>query len=753
MEKETKEYTPRIWRMGSRPTASRQRIPFVDNRSVNLRFPIQLGKKFDPQKPYDSSISEDNILMGREVECGFVLLSFKKGHELGNGTTLAKSEKYSSVKVACIELQVEGEIRGTPIIEVIFGPMTGKEYTEFRKVRHLLYEVLETASAYKLSLDTAIRIFNDQLTKIGKKEYKLTLTVDASVVGLMPGHTANARMIQTNLSLPLAILAADDSQKPTMESLFPPGKDRELQLFMEIRQEVNARYKKFGENVRSLLILVLFQGKLVASTPELTKQLFSVLVKASPADIIFSLLNGEEVNLLLDALHPKELAAKFGVRKEKIDNLYQTLALRKGRHIVFKEPVEDYERAYSIIPETNERVFHDMPRASGRIYNQLHAGRIVFEIRRETHPLNAKTDDPPTPADYLWERTPAVSLGAIPTFNIKGLVEQSRLKNASIQRELSSLEAQYATEKSELNHVEDERGQTFKEMKCVERELEETLDSQEQNNKKLSELTAQRKEVDAQIQASEEKMLKSKHEVVERGLSKQKKLSRQSQVKTTRAPRLIQNEINKVNRTIKRLMDIVDKHKPASYSPIKTFPLEGANHLHALTRLVPKGGVKRTAHQTTTVIRQPSAVPKVPLSSYAQQLADARKLHSVLETELNTAVTEEERKKELTLAIQAEEKKRAVGRKKSGDLTQRITQLSACSQKIVQRVRSFEEKKKTLLLKIEQLDNDINRLRINLNKQRVHLEDIWKKIAADSDQIIPPEYLEQHKKIFEKLFG
>ena len=70
MEKETKEYTPRKWCMESRPTASRQRIPFVDNRPVNLRFPIQLcKKKFDPQNPYDKSMSEDNILMGREVEC------------------------------------------------------------------------------------------------------------------------------------------------------------------------------------------------------------------------------------------------------------------------------------------------------------------------------------------------------------------------------------------------------------------------------------------------------------------------------------------------------------------------------------------------------------------------------------------------------------------------------------------------------------------------------------------------------------
>lgn len=770
MEREVKEYTPRIWRIESRPTASGQRIPFVDNRPVNLRSPIQLcKKKFDPRNPYDNSMSGDNILMGREVECGFILLSFKEGCELGNGVTLAKSENCRSVEVARIELQVEGEKRGTFIIEVIYGPMTGEEYTGFRKVRHLLYEVLETASANKLSLDTAIRIFNDQLVKMGKEGYKLTLKVPAGTVGLMPGHTAHARMIQTNLSLPLAILAATNPDKPMMESLFPPAAGDELELFVKIRSEVTAMYGSLTENVRSLLILILFQGTLVSSTPELTKQLFSVLVKASPADIIFSLLNDEEVDSLLDEKNTaitkgmktglEVLAAGLRVKAAKIDELYRILALRKKHSsMIFTERVKDYEKAYSVIPGTDERVFHDMPRASGRIYNQLRDRRIVFEIRRKAHPLNADADDPPTPADYLWERTPAASREAISAFNIQGLIDRSRDEKASNERMLLELKARYAAGKEELSRMEYERERTFKEMECVERELEECQVRREKENGELLGLVDRRKKTDTLMQASEEKMkrLKSEQEAVKKELSTRKK----PQAKTTRGPQLIQSKIREVSEQIDLLERIVAKDERTGYPPIKAVRLAGANLQPALTRpVVLGGGVKRTAHPPVAappiaVIRRAPVFPKakVILSPDAQQLADARKQLSALEAELSRALEEEQkiarerelvkareealtaRLKDLEPAIRTEEENQARASEEKKELTWLIGQFDDRSREIDKVVRDIGGKREALLLRMKQLDDTINESRGILDALSAHIEKATlKKIALDSD--------------------
>lgn len=455
MEFEPKKHTPRVSRLLSGSTGTKQKIAFFDNRTTNTQSTIQLCKKIDISKPYDKYFTDDLITMGREVECDNVGLVAAKG-TLVNGHTLARSSNCLGTTFPFIDLQVEGQKRGTRIIEVVYGPVKGSFYTSitFTTVRMMLYDTLEMASNKKLPLITAIRLFNYQVMSIKDGEkYVLTPSSVANNVTLASVGTSNKRVIQTNLSLPFSILSATDRSKPMMEDLIPVEEVKERDLFAAIRTNVVEECKEYSENIRSLFILVLYQGRMKARDPETTKQLFSVLVKASPADIVFSLLNDDEIKSLWneweklkDKTPLNGLANKLGIEKTSVEQLYSVIGLHEKRqvksHIILSEAKGDYKDGYTLYCDDSgkeHKVFHDMPRASGRLFNELYVGRVVFELRRSDHPLNNSMDMPLAPFDYLWEQ-PVKPKALKLKPDAAGIYNKRLIEWSSFKRKLSEME-------------------------------------------------------------------------------------------------------------------------------------------------------------------------------------------------------------------------------------------------------------------------------------------------------------------------
>lgn len=378
-------------------------------------------------------------VVGLEIELGNVNLDVPEGESVKNTDLLASTAEQTEVGRPVLQLEVEGMGRSgdVPSVELIYGPLTSAEYGSAALLT--ARENLRKALGTKGNLKERILSYNKTLRTAAEKRYKLTPATRSAKLRTSSHVTPNSNQ-QTNVSTPYGKLGwrpekADDKDfekffnRPEQVDAVRYRKAREggAALAAEVAERWRARTQGpevRWPNLRSLLTQVLFQEVQYkyydvtrgAESPD-DKHRFHVMLKASPQDVVMSILSDDEAKALLAWLVEgnerelaKEVRRSYNVAprpaadmtddEDKLDSYGKEVAgymrsvlvtrLLAGQQLL--ETVSGDARRSRVFGENREvgQVEHFHPRASNRIPITVQGSRyyMVVEQRDAGHTLN-----------------------------------------------------------------------------------------------------------------------------------------------------------------------------------------------------------------------------------------------------------------------------------------------------------------------------------------------------------------------------
>ncbi|MEU9924969.1 DUF4157 domain-containing protein [Streptomyces griseoluteus] len=280
-----------------------------------------------PQARAQPAVLDDAELAGLEVELPWVRLNVPPG--TGNGELLGASTATTEPGPPVIKLETEGTDRGSPTIELIYGPLPRTEYRSpaLIEARGALVTALRPAGPLK----ELLKSYNARLNTPELERYKITIDgrsdtmrkVTVTKAQEEPSNPSNSNT-QTNVSTPYTKLgtAADQNPEEDFTNFFENQSGHEATMFREARtraagiqtqidshwntNHANAGRLTSGSTLTSLLTHLLYQeGMYINHRLDRTqirdadKHHFHVMLKASPQDAVMSIISDDEAKMLL----------------------------------------------------------------------------------------------------------------------------------------------------------------------------------------------------------------------------------------------------------------------------------------------------------------------------------------------------------------------------------------------------------------------------------------------------------------------
>jgi len=365
-----------------------------------------IGQVPAPPVPVKEEIDTNRI--GKEIELTSLTLV---GKGLTNGIVLADTAA-QELELPVLKIETEGCDRGSPTVELVYGPLPVNEYKSknFIRAKQALYKVLSTGDKKKL----AVRLTDYNAFVGDDSRYTLRIRPGAGVID-SAGKSPKTN-IQTNVLVPFAELGNPESD--VMKELFTGEKS--AGMFAECQGKANKVAALVtsppAENIISLFTQILYHDAMYGSLRmkrgeenKGSKHHFHVMMKFSPADVVFSILNNGEINALhawLETIDRSQFLAFVGTFKSlsmpdyqkytntatgsSFDNLKQMVAQRRGQAAQALGGVTDDNPVSAIAG--GPPILHQHPRPSNRIPIINNAGtkksHVVIEQRTGTHHFN-----------------------------------------------------------------------------------------------------------------------------------------------------------------------------------------------------------------------------------------------------------------------------------------------------------------------------------------------------------------------------
>uniref|UniRef100_UPI001EE47CB3 hypothetical protein n=1 Tax=Saccharothrix deserti TaxID=2593674 RepID=UPI001EE47CB3 len=287
---------------------------------------INAYQQLTPQARTQSAVLGDAELAGLEVELPWVRLNVPAGTR--NGDLLGASTATTEPSPPVIKLEIEGMDRGSPTIELIYGPLPREEYTSQALIT--ARAALVTALTPAGQLHTLLTNYNNRLNTPELQRYRITIDqrtrtmrkVGTTKAQAEPSNPSNSNT-QTNVSTPYTKLgtAAQNSEED-FTNFFENQSGHEITMFREARTQAagirtriathwntnhaNAGQLTAGSTLTSLLTHVLYQEGMYINhrlnrtqINDADKHHFHVMLKASPQDVVMSVISDDEAKMLL----------------------------------------------------------------------------------------------------------------------------------------------------------------------------------------------------------------------------------------------------------------------------------------------------------------------------------------------------------------------------------------------------------------------------------------------------------------------
>ncbi|MFB7333758.1 hypothetical protein ACFC00_19220 [Streptomyces adustus] len=284
-------------------------------------------QQLTPQARTQPAVLGNAELAGLEVELPWVQL--KVPPRTRNGEPLGASTATTEPGPPVIKLETEGTDRGSPTIELIYGPLPREEYKSPALIaaRAALVTALTPAGElFKLLTD-----YNNRLNTPELQRYRITIDgrtrnmrkVRATETQAEPSNPSRSNT-QTNVSTPYTKLgtAAEQNPQDDFTNFFENQSGHEITMFRKARTQAagiqalidthwntdhaNAGPLTSGSTLTSLLTHVLFQEGMYINhrldrqkTNDADKHHFHVMLKASPQDVVMSIISDDEAKMLL----------------------------------------------------------------------------------------------------------------------------------------------------------------------------------------------------------------------------------------------------------------------------------------------------------------------------------------------------------------------------------------------------------------------------------------------------------------------
>ncbi|MFJ5683453.1 DUF4157 domain-containing protein [Streptomyces sp. NPDC093099] len=284
-------------------------------------------QQLTPQSRAQPAVLGDAELAGLEVELPWVRLNVPRGTH--NGELLGASTATTEPGPPVIKLEIEGTDRGSPTIELIYGPLPREEYESSALIA--ARAALVTALTPAGQLQTLLTNYNNSLKTPELQRYRITVDgrtrtmrkVGPTKAQAEPSNPSNSNT-QTNVSMPYTKLgtAADQNPEEDFTNFFENQSGHEATMFREARtraagiqtqinthwntNHANAGRLTSGSTLTSLLTHLLYQeGMYINHRLKRTeirdgdKHHFHVMLKASPQDAVMSIISDDEAKMLL----------------------------------------------------------------------------------------------------------------------------------------------------------------------------------------------------------------------------------------------------------------------------------------------------------------------------------------------------------------------------------------------------------------------------------------------------------------------
>jgi hypothetical protein len=373
-------------------------------------------------------VLQDPNRVGLEIEITSVALSplpNERSLALKNGMLLARTATMA-LGLPVVKLEVEGMDRGSPCIELIYGPLPRAEYTNpsHLAARANLFESLRQ----KGPLSDRVEAYNASLRP---RERGYSLTIQETGGKLQVGRAGQVKTnTQTNISLPYSRLGATrtgGSSTALLESgdftaLFENPRGADVKMFAKARALAND-VKEFHKdpNVVSLLTHVMYlEAKYLyhrirrGEESKEDKHHFHVMLKMSPQDAIMAILADDETARLTVWLRENADVLAKGVQatfaaasppfRAEVDAQELraallpalTARLMAGRQLL---EATDHDQGRSRVHGRQGAVGeigHTHPRSTNRVPITVSGNDyyVVVEQRSANHPLNDPDRDP-----------------------------------------------------------------------------------------------------------------------------------------------------------------------------------------------------------------------------------------------------------------------------------------------------------------------------------------------------------------------
>jgi hypothetical protein len=287
---------------------------------------IAAYQQLTPQARTQPAVLGDAELAGLEVELPWVQLNVPAGTR--NGMTLGSSTAVTPPGPPVVNLEIEGTDRGSPTIELIYGPLPREEYEsrELIAARAALVTALTPAG----QLNTLLANYNSSLTSPGLQRYRINIHQRAGAMRKVratraqpePSNPSNSNT-QTNVSTPYTKLGtAAQNPDEDFTNFFENQAGDEVKMFREartraagIRPQVDTHWNTnhaaaghltSGDTLTSLLTHVIYQEGMYINhrlnrmqIRDADKHHFHVMLKASPQDAVMSVISDDEAKMLL----------------------------------------------------------------------------------------------------------------------------------------------------------------------------------------------------------------------------------------------------------------------------------------------------------------------------------------------------------------------------------------------------------------------------------------------------------------------
>jgi hypothetical protein len=384
-----------------------------------------------------TALANPNVT-GLEIEMPRVVLRIPKDTAVHNGDLLGSTAAQTAVGLPVMKLEVEGMDRGTPTVELIYGPLPSAAYQSqpLLTARNRLTAALTKRGR----LSELLAAYNNSLPQ--NSRYRLTPTALAGSLTKNPTAEGNPNT-QTNISTPYTKLGQAPGGNRDFIGFFENADDKTM--YRKAREEAgrlageidgnwstnhqNAGQLSVGPNVTSLLTHILFQEAKYAKhrvdrqveRPE-DKHHFHVMMKLSPQDVVMSILSDDEAKLVLAWLvdrgagslataavdtfrtlssHQQVAADPATLYRYMVDVLVARLLA--GRQLL-EQPAAG-SRASRVYGGNRAvgQVSHFHPRPSNRVPITVHNNRyyMVVEQRSAAHPLNDRAVNDNTKAGLI----------------------------------------------------------------------------------------------------------------------------------------------------------------------------------------------------------------------------------------------------------------------------------------------------------------------------------------------------------------